>query len=51
MRKHRHVTNKIMKHIVCDFKTCLTENGRINVNERSNDNKTISQSDVVDNDC
>ena len=40
-----------IKHIVRDFNNFLTVNGRENVNERSNDNKTIIQSDVVAVDC
>jgi hypothetical protein len=42
---------KSIKQIVRDFNTFFTVNGRVNVNERSNDRKTIIQSDVVDKDC
>jgi hypothetical protein len=40
-----------MRHIIRGFNIFFTANGRENVIERSNDNKTINQSDVVAVDC
>ena len=39
------------EQMVRELNVFFTANGRMNVNERSNDKRTIVQSEVVDNDC